>query len=61
MLPAASFWDSHGDLISAVITMAVAIAVAFAVDRLVIARAGHVAAKVGEVTASRAPPRPGCG
>ena len=40
MLPAASFWDSHSDLISAVITMAVAIAIAFAVDRLVIARAG---------------------
>ncbi len=34
--------------------MAVAIAVAFAVDRLVIARAGHVAAKVGEGPLSRA-------
>ncbi len=52
-----SFWQQHGDLISAVITMAVAIAIAFAVDRLVIARAGHVAGRVTEVTASRAPPQ----
>ena len=48
MLPAASFWDSHSDLISAVITMAVATAIAFSVDRMAIARAGNVAAKVGE-------------
>ena len=34
-----SFWHRHGDLISAVITMAVAIAVAFAIDRFVIGRA----------------------
>ena len=54
MLPAASFWDSHSDLISAVITMAVAIAIAFSVDRMAIARAGHVAAKVGEGPLSRA-------
>jgi small conductance mechanosensitive channel len=54
VLPAASFWDSHSDLISAVITMAVATAIAFAVDRMAIARAGHVAAKVGEGPLSRA-------
>ncbi len=54
MLPAASFWDSHRDLISAVITMAVATAIAFSVDRMAIARAGHVAAKVGEGPLSRA-------
>jgi small conductance mechanosensitive channel len=54
VLPAASFWDSHSDLISAVITMAVATAIAFSVDRMAIARAGHVAAKVGEGPLSRA-------
>jgi small conductance mechanosensitive channel len=54
VLPAASFWDSHRDLISAVITMAVATAIAFSVDRMAIARAGHVAAKVGEGPLSRA-------
>ena len=54
MIPAASFWDSHRDLISAVITMGVATAIAFTVDRMAIARAGHVAAKVGEGPLSRA-------
>jgi small-conductance mechanosensitive channel len=54
VIPPASFWSDNSDLISAVITMAVAIAVAFAVDRLAIARAGHVAAKVGEGPLSRA-------
>jgi small conductance mechanosensitive channel len=54
VIPAASFWTSNSDLISAVVTMAVAIVIAFAVDRLAIARAGHVAAKVGEGPLSRA-------
>jgi small-conductance mechanosensitive channel len=49
-----SFWDRHGDLISAAITMAVAAVIAFAVDRLVIARAGRVAGRVTEVRVSRA-------
>jgi small-conductance mechanosensitive channel len=49
-----SFWQEHGDLISALITMAVAIVTAFIVDRLVIARAGHVAGRVTEVRVSRA-------
>src|SRR5436190_8554955 len=49
-----SFWHDHGDLITALITMAVAIVVAFAVDRLVIARAGHVAGRVTDVRVSRA-------
>jgi small-conductance mechanosensitive channel len=49
-----SFWQQHGDLISAVITMAVAAAIAFAVDRLVIARTGRVAGRVTEVRVSRA-------
>ena len=54
MIPAASFWDRHKDLVSAVVTMAIATAIAFAVDRMAIARAGHVAAKVGEGPLSRA-------
>jgi small-conductance mechanosensitive channel len=54
VIPAASFWDSHQNLVSAVVTMGVATAIAFAVDRMVIARAGHVAAKVGEGPLSRA-------
>lgn len=49
-----SFWQQHGDLISALITMAVAFAIAFVVDRLVMARAGHVAGRVTEVRVSRA-------
>jgi small-conductance mechanosensitive channel len=49
-----SFWQQHGDLISALITMAVAIVVAFVVDRLVISRGGGVAGKVTEVRVSRA-------
>jgi small conductance mechanosensitive channel len=54
VIPAASFWDSHKDLVSAVVTMGMATAIAFAVDRMAIARAGHVAAKVGEGPLSRA-------
>lgn len=34
-----SFWQSHGDEISAAITLIVAVAIAFAVDRLIIGRA----------------------
>jgi small-conductance mechanosensitive channel len=49
-----SFWQAHGDLISAIITMAVAAVVAFAVDRFVIARAGSVAGRVTDVRVSRA-------
>ena len=49
-----SFWQQHGDLISALITMAAAIVVAFAVDRLVLSRAGRVAGRVTEVRVSRA-------
>ena len=49
-----SFWQQHGDLISALITMAVAIAIAFVVDRLVLARTGRVAGRVTDVRVSRA-------
>jgi small-conductance mechanosensitive channel len=54
VIQTASFWSSHGDLISALVTMVVATLIAFAVDRLVIGRAGHVAARVGEGPLSRA-------
>ena len=46
--------DGQRDLISALVTMAVAIAIAFAVDRLVIARAGRVASGLRGPTLSRA-------
>src|SRR5436190_1793371 len=49
-----SFWHDHGDLISAIITMAVAVAIALVVDRFVIARASNVAGRVTEVRVSRA-------
>lgn len=49
-----SFWQSNGDWISALITLAVAFAVAFAVDRFVIARATRVASKVSDTSVSRA-------
>ena len=42
------------DLIAALVTMGVAIAIAFAVDRLVIARGGRVASKVARTALSRA-------
>jgi small-conductance mechanosensitive channel len=39
-----SFWDSNGDWISALITLALAFAIAFIVDRFVLARAEKVTA-----------------
>jgi small-conductance mechanosensitive channel len=44
----------HGDTLAAIVTMAVAIGVAFLVDRLVIARGARVAARLGESGVSRA-------
>jgi small-conductance mechanosensitive channel len=49
-----TFWDSNGDWISAAITLLVAFAIAFIVDRLVIARATGVASKVTDTAISRA-------
>jgi small-conductance mechanosensitive channel len=49
-----TFWDKNGDLISAAITMAIAVAIAIAVDRFVLARARHVADRIGEPGVSRA-------
>jgi small-conductance mechanosensitive channel len=49
-----TFWDSNGDWISAAITLVIALGLAFAVDRLVIARATRVASKVSDATVSRA-------
>jgi small-conductance mechanosensitive channel len=51
-----TFWEANGDWISAAISLIVAFAFAFAVDRFVIRRATKVAARVGrgDVTVSRA-------
>jgi small-conductance mechanosensitive channel len=49
-----TFWDSHGDEVSAAITILVAFLVAFLVDRLVIGRGAQVAERLGEGTVSRA-------
>jgi small-conductance mechanosensitive channel len=49
-----SFWEANGEWIAAGITLIVAVAIAFVIDRFVIARAGRVAARVGEGTVSRA-------
>ena len=49
-----SFWQAHGEEISAVITMAIAFAFAFAVDRLVLGRARRVADRFAEGGVSRA-------
>ena len=43
----------HGDLVSAIVTMAVAVAVAFLIDRLVIGRGGRYAVRIGEGGVSR--------
>jgi small-conductance mechanosensitive channel len=50
-----SFWHNNGDWISALITLAIAFALAFIVDRFVIARATRVASSLtGETSVSRA-------
>jgi small-conductance mechanosensitive channel len=48
-----SFWNEHGDLITAVITMAVAFGIAFALDRIVLHHAGLYASRVADVPVSR--------
>ena len=49
-----TFWDNHGDEVSAAITIAVAFVIAFCVDRLVIGRAARVAERFGDGSVSRA-------
>jgi small-conductance mechanosensitive channel len=49
-----SFWDEYGAEISAAITLAVTIVLALVVDRLVLARAKHVAGRFAESGVSRA-------
>jgi small conductance mechanosensitive channel len=49
-----SFWEQNGDVITAAITLVVAIVFAFLVDRFVLARARHVADRFGEAGVSRA-------
>jgi small-conductance mechanosensitive channel len=43
----------HGDVVAAIVTMAVAVAVAFLIDRLVIGRGGRYAARIGDRGVSR--------
>jgi small-conductance mechanosensitive channel len=49
-----TFWDNNGDWISALITLVIAFAIAFIVDRFVIGRATSVASSLTETTVSRA-------
>lgn len=49
-----SFWNEHGDEISAAITILIAIVIAFLVDRLVIARGARVAERMADAGVSRA-------
>jgi small-conductance mechanosensitive channel len=49
-----SFWQAHGDEVSAVITMVVTILIALAVDRFVFGRARRVADRFAEGGVSRA-------
>jgi small-conductance mechanosensitive channel len=49
-----SFWDANGDWISALITLAIAIAIAFLVDRFVIHYAVRHARRVSDLSVSRA-------
>jgi small-conductance mechanosensitive channel len=48
-----TFWDANGDWISAGISLLIAFALAFIVDRFVIARASSVASSLTETTVSR--------
>jgi small-conductance mechanosensitive channel len=48
-----SFWDSNGDWITALASVAIAFLIAVIVDRYVIARATHVASRVTETEVSR--------
>ena len=48
-----TFWEGNGDWISALITVGVALAIAFAVDRFVIGKAGRVSGRIGDGTVSR--------
>ena len=49
-----TFWQEYEDVIGAVVTVALTFALAYFVDRLVLARAGTVAGRVSEAGASRA-------
>lgn len=49
-----SFWEEHGDVVTAIISMALAVAIALIVDRLVIGRGARMADRVSESGMSRA-------
>ena len=48
-----TFWEQYGDLVSAAITLAGAVAIAYGVDRFVIGRGSEVATRFTEVGVSR--------
>jgi len=48
-----SFWEQNQDLIGATITIAITFALAFAIDRLVLGRAGRFASPLADVNVSR--------
>lgn len=49
-----TFWESNGDWVTALLTVLVAFAIAFAIDRLVIGRAGRLTSRLGDKGVSRA-------
>ena len=49
-----TFWEQYDDVIGAAITLAITLAIAYVVDRFVLARAGRVADRVSEAGVSRA-------
>ena len=50
----AGFWGENSDVIGAVLTVTVAVLVAYVVDRFVLARTARAAARVSDMTVSRA-------
>src|SRR3954452_12675410 len=49
-----SFWQQHGDEVSAAITLVITVLIAFLVDRLVIGRGATVAGRMTDTVVSRA-------
>src|SRR3954452_584697 len=49
-----SFWQQHGDEVSAAITLLITVLIAFLVDRLVIGRGARVAGRMTDTVVSRA-------
>lgn len=50
----AGFWEGNADWVGAAITIAIAVLIAYLVDRVVLARGARAAARVSDIAASRA-------